>query len=107
MEFSGKTGETASVRVGMGSAVRHVGLVGMGEPSKEGGDAPARALGSSIATLAKATRAASVGAILPEGAAAEAVAMGLVGSLYSDNRFRTGGVAPQCSFRLLIFLLST
>jgi len=96
-EFDAKPGTSCSMWLAGGAS--RLALLGMGEaPKEEKADEPAGALGASlgaaVAGLAKGEckGAKTLGLVLPakRGVTAGGVASGLLGALYSDDRFRTG-----------------
>ena len=92
-EFQGKAGSSAVIRVGGGSSVRKVVLVGLGklEDSKLDGWRRAAAVGG---RLAKKERCKTLGVYLPlwqddPAATAQAIAEGLQLALFQDHRFKS------------------
>ncbi len=92
-EFKGKEGTSVAARVGSGSAVRKVILVGLGRPDELKLDSLRRA-GAASARVAKKEKCKKVGIWLPvwQGQAdlsAQAIAEGAELALYEDTRFKS------------------
>ncbi|NHC38300.1 leucyl aminopeptidase [Scytonema millei] len=92
-EFKAKEGSTAVTRVGGGSAVRKVILVGLGKPEGLKIDNWRKAA-AVVARLAKKERCKTVGISLPAwnndpAATAQALAEGIQLALFQDNRFKS------------------
>ncbi len=102
-EFKGKAGSSARVRLGNGSAVKGLTLVGLG---KKSAFKSARALGPAAATDVKGEKPKTVAVVLPPGGADSlgAVAEDLLSGLYLDNRFKTGdGVEKEAHVESISF----
>lgn len=92
-EFKAKEGSTAVTRVGGGSAVRKVILMGLGKPEGLKID-NWRKLAAAVARLAKKERCKTLGISLPAwnndpAATAQALAEGIQLALFQDNRFKS------------------
>jgi leucyl aminopeptidase len=92
-EFKGKTGSTAVTRVGSGSPVRKLILVGLGKPEALKLDTLRRAA-AAVARLAKKQKCKTLGISLPAwnndpAQTAQAIAEGIQLALYQDNRFKS------------------
>ncbi len=92
-EFKGKLGSTAFTRVGAGSAVRKVILVGLGKTDAFKLETLRRAA-ASVARLAKKQKCKTLGISLPvvnndPATSAQAIAEGVQLALYQDNRFKS------------------
>ncbi|RUR86864.1 leucyl aminopeptidase [Chlorogloeopsis fritschii PCC 9212] len=92
-EFKGKTGSTAVTRVGSGSPVRKLILVGLGKPEALKLDTLRRAA-AAVARLAKKQKCKTLGISLPvwnndPAQTAQAIAEGIQLALYQDNRFKS------------------
>ncbi|MBD2579763.1 leucyl aminopeptidase [Oscillatoria sp. FACHB-1406] len=92
-EFSGKSGETAVLRIGSKNQVRKLILVGLGK-SEELAIDTLRATAAAIARTVKQQSIKTLGISLPvagENAAlsTEAIAEGLLLALHQDNRFKS------------------
>ena len=92
-EFKGKLGSSAVTRVGGGSAVRKVLLVGVGKPDTLKLDSLRRSA-AVVARLAKKEKCKTLGISLPvwnddPAATAEAIAEGIQLALFQDNRFKS------------------
>ncbi|MBF2027270.1 MAG: leucyl aminopeptidase [Oscillatoriales cyanobacterium C42_A2020_001] len=93
VEFKGKAGSSASTRVGGGSSIRKIILVGLGKPEElklEG----LRQAGAAIAKIAKKEKAKTLGISLPlcnedAAASAQAIAEGIELALHQDTRFKS------------------
>jgi len=97
VDFTGKTGTTASTRVG--STIRKLGLVGLGAADTVTSESLRRAA-ASAARLAKAEKSAQLGLSLPRGSvepamAAQAMAEGVMLALYEDTRFKSESDSPS------------
>jgi len=100
-DFKGKAGSAARVRLGKGSAVKSLTLVGMG---KKSAFKSARAMGPAAATDVKAEKPKTVAVVLPGGDCLGAVAEEMLSGLYLDNRFKTGeGVEKAASVEKVSF----
>lgn len=93
MEFKGKEGSSAVTRVGGGSPVRKVMLVGLGKPDSLKLDTWRRAA-AVVARLAKKEKCKRLGISLPvwnndPTATAQAIAEGAQLALFQDNRFKS------------------
>lgn len=92
-EFKGKEGSSAVTRVGGGSPVRKVMLVGLGKPDTLKLDTWRRAA-AVVARLAKKEKCKRLGISLPvwnndPAATAQAIAEGVQLALFQDNRFKS------------------
>jgi leucyl aminopeptidase len=92
-EFKGKEGSSAVTRVGGGSSVRKVMLVGLGKPDVLKLDSWRRAA-AVVARLAKKEKCKTLGIALPtwnddSAATAQAIAEGVQLALFQDNRFKS------------------
>ncbi|MER3491443.1 MAG: leucyl aminopeptidase [Mastigocladus sp. ERB_26_2] len=92
-EFKGKVGSTAFTRLGSGSPVRKIILVGLGKPDALKLDTLRRAA-AAIARLAKKQKCKTLGISLPvwnndPAQTAQALAEGVQLALYQDNRFKS------------------
>lgn len=92
-EFKGKLGSTAVTRVGAGSAVRKIILVGLGKPDTLKTDTLRRAAATG-ARLAKKQKCKTLGISLPivnsdPATSAQAITEGVELALYQDNRFKS------------------
>lgn len=92
-EFKAKLGSTTFTRVGTGSTVRKVILVGLGKTDTVKVETLRRAA-ASVARLAKKQKCKTLGISLPvvnndPAASAQAVAEGVQLALYQDNRFKS------------------
>ncbi|WP_421658874.1 leucyl aminopeptidase [Leptothermofonsia sp. ETS-13] len=92
-EFKGKEGNTASSRVGSGSPIRKIILVGLGKQESLKLDGIRRAAGA-LAKAAKKERCKTLGVSLPlwngePATTAQAIAEGIELALYQDNRFKS------------------
>ncbi|MGI0486006.1 leucyl aminopeptidase [Pantanalinema rosaneae CENA516] len=93
VEFKGKEGSTAAARVGSGSAIRKVMVIGLGKPDSFKLDSLRRA-GAASARLAKKEKCKTLGISLPAwnhnaALSAQAIAEGVELALYQDNRFKS------------------
>ena len=92
-EFKGKEGSSAVSRVGAGSPVRKIILVGLGKADAFQADT-LRRIGAAIARLAKKEKSKTLGISLPvwnqaPDATAGAIAEGILLALHKDNRFKS------------------
>lgn len=92
-EFKGKEGSTAATRVGSGSTIRKVILVGLGKPETLKLDGLRRAA-AAIARTAKKEKCKTLGVSLPTwdhnpAATAQAITEGMILALYQDTRFKS------------------
>lgn len=92
-EFKGKEGSSAATRVGSGSRIRKVILVGLGKSDALKLEKLRRA-GATIARLARKERCKLLGISLPacngdQAASAQAIAEGAELALYQDTRFKS------------------
>ena len=92
-EFKAKLGSTTFTRIGTGSTVRKVILVGLGKADTLKVETLRRAA-ASVARLAKKQKCKTLGISLPvvnndPAASAQAVAEGVQLALYQDNRFKS------------------
>jgi leucyl aminopeptidase len=92
-EFKAKEGSSVAARVGGGSAVRKVILVGLGKPEAPKLDVFRRA-GAAAARAAKKEKCKTLGLALPvwnsdPAATAQAITEGAELALYQDNRFKS------------------
>ena len=92
-EFKAKEGSTAVTRIGGGSAIRKVVLVGLGKPEGLKIDNWRKAA-AAVARLAKKERCKTLGISLPvwnnePAATAQALAEGIQLALFQDNRFKS------------------
>lgn len=93
VEFKGKEGSSAATRVGRGSAIRKVIIIGLGKPETFKLDSLRRA-GAASARLAKKEKCKTLGISLPAwngnpALSAQAIAEGVELALYQDNRFKS------------------
>ncbi|MBL1174671.1 leucyl aminopeptidase [Pantanalinema sp. GBBB05] len=93
VEFKGKEGSSAATRVGRGSAIRKVIIIGLGKPDGFKLDSLRRA-GAASARLAKKEKCKTLGISLPtwngnSALSAQAIAEGVELALYQDNRFKS------------------
>ena len=92
-EFKAKEGSTAVTRIGGGSAVRKIILVGLGKPEGLKIDSWRKAA-AAVARLAKKERCKTLGISLPvwhddPATTAQALAEGIQLALFQDNRFKS------------------
>lgn len=92
-EFKGKEGSTTAARVGSGSPIRKVLLVGLGKPDKLKLDGIRRAA-AAVARLARKEKCKTLGISLPvwngeSATTAQAIVEGAELALYQDNRFKS------------------
>jgi len=92
-EFAGKSGSTAVTRVGGGSPIRKIVLVGLG-PAEELTQDTVRVAAASVARSAKKERCRTLGISLPvahgdAAATAQAIVEGTILALHQDNRFKS------------------
>jgi len=92
-EFKGKEGSSAATRVGSGSAIRKLMIVGLGKAEALKLDGLRRA-GAIAAKMAKREKCAHVGLSLPTGnfspeVSAQAIAEGITLALFKDTRFKS------------------
>jgi leucyl aminopeptidase len=92
-EFKGKQGSSAVTRVGAGSPVRKMILVGLGKPEALTAETLRRAA-ATAARLAKKQKCKTLGISLPiwnndKAQTAQALAEGIQLALYQDNRFKS------------------
>jgi len=92
-EFKGSVGSSAVTRVGAGSSIRKVILVGLGKPDACQLDT-LRRVAAAIARSAKQQKAKTLGISLPvlnndPAKTAQAIAEGIILSLHQDNRFKS------------------
>jgi leucyl aminopeptidase len=92
-EFKGKEGSSAVTRVGAGSPVRKVAVLGLGKPDSLKLDSLRRAA-AVTARLAKKEKSKTVGVSLPVwnsdlALSAQAIAEGIELTLHQDNRFKS------------------
>jgi leucyl aminopeptidase len=92
-EFKGKEGSSAVTRVGAGSPVRKVAVLGLGKPDSLKLDSLRRAA-AVTARLAKKEKSKTVGVSLPvwnsdPALSAQAIAEGVELTLHQDNRFKS------------------
>lgn len=92
-EFKGKEGSSAVTRVGAGSPVRKIILVGLGKADAFKPDT-LRRIGAAIARLAKKEKSKTLGISLPvwnhaPDATTGAIAEGILLALHQDNRFKS------------------
>lgn len=93
VEFKGKEGSSAATRVGSGSTIRKVMVVGLGKPDSFKLDSLRRA-GAAIARLAKKEKCKTVGISLSAwndqaALSAQVIAEGVELALYQDTRFKS------------------
>ena len=93
VEFKGKAGSSASTRVGGGSTIRKVVLVGLGKPDELKLEGLRRA-GAASAKTAKKEKAKTLGISFPlwngdAAASAQAIAEGIELALHQDTRFKS------------------
>lgn len=92
-DFKGKEGSTIAARVGTGSAVRKIIVVGLGKPDTLKLDGLRRSA-AAVARSAKKERCKTLGVSLPvwngePATTAQAIAEGIELALYQDNRFKS------------------
>lgn len=92
-EFKGSVGSSAATRVGAGSSIRKVMLVGLGKPDALNLDSVRRAA-AAIARTAKQQKVKTLGISLPvvqdnPTATAQAITEGLILALHQDTRFKS------------------
>ncbi|HLO48063.1 MAG TPA: leucyl aminopeptidase, partial [Kamptonema sp.] len=92
-EFKGKTGSSALARVGSGSHIRKIILIGLGKPDEFKLETLRRAAATS-ARLAKKEKCKTLGISFPlwrdaPETTAQAIAEGIELALYQDNRFKS------------------
>lgn len=91
-DFQGKTGSSAATRVGAGSPIRKIIIVGLGSKEQLSLDS-LRLAGATSARLAKKERCKTLGVNLPisqdADATAQAIAEGIELALHQDNRFKS------------------
>ncbi|MBF2065821.1 MAG: leucyl aminopeptidase [Calothrix sp. C42_A2020_038] len=92
-EFKGKLGSTTITRVGAGSSVRKIILVGLGKPDSLKYETLRRAA-AAVARLAKKQKCKTLGISLPivnndPATSAQAITEGVQLALYQDNRFKS------------------
>ncbi len=92
-EFKGKAGSTAVTRIGVGSPVRKVMLVGLGKPEALNPETLRRAA-AAAARLGKKQKCKTLGISLPvwdnnQATTAQALAEGVQLALYEDRRFKS------------------
>ena len=92
-EFKGSVGSSAVTRVGAGSSIRKLMLVGLGKADTLSLESLRRAA-AAIARLAKQEKSKTLGISLPvvnddPGATAQAITEGIVLALHLDNRFKS------------------
>ena len=92
-EFKGSVGSTAVTRVGAGSSIRKIILVGLGKPDALKLDT-LRRVAAAIARTAKQQKSKTLGISLPVAnddpvASAQAITEGIVLTLHQDNRFKS------------------
>ncbi|HEY9635894.1 MAG TPA: leucyl aminopeptidase [Coleofasciculaceae cyanobacterium] len=92
-EFKGSVGSTAVTRVGSGSSIRKIILVGLGKPDALSLDSLRRAA-AAIARTAKQQKSKTLGISLPvfnndPAKTAQVITEGIVLTLHQDNRFKS------------------
>lgn len=92
-EFKGSVGSTAAGRVGAGSSIRKVILLGLGKPDAWSLDG-LRRVAAAIARTAKQQKSKTLGISLPvfnddSAGSAQAITEGIVLALHQDNRFKS------------------
>jgi leucyl aminopeptidase len=92
-EFEGKSGSSAVTRVGGGSPIRKIILVGLGKAENAKLNA-VRLSGAAIARIARKEKVKTLGISLPvasedPAATAQAIAEGMILALHQDNRFKS------------------
>src|SRR4028119_2362388 len=92
-EFKGSAGSSAVTRVGSGSSIRKIILVGLGKPDFFSLDSLRRAA-AAIARSAKQQKSKTLGISLPvfkddPARTAQAITEGIVLALHQDNRFKS------------------
>jgi len=92
-EFKGSVGSTAVTRVGAGSSIRKIILVGLGKPDALKLDT-LRRVAAAIARTAKQQKSKTLGISLPVAnddptGSAQAITEGIVLALHQDNRFKS------------------
>ncbi len=95
MEFKGKPDSTSSARVGGGSIIRKVGLVGLGKAENLTLES-LRRVGAAAARLARREKVKTVGLSLPvwsgdAALSAQAIAEGIELATHQDTRFKSEG----------------
>jgi leucyl aminopeptidase len=93
-EFKGSAGSSAVTRVGSGSSIRKIILVGLGKPDTLSLDSLRRAA-AAIARSAKQQKSKTLGISLPVANdnptdTAQAITEGIILALHQDNRFKSG-----------------
>ena len=92
-EFTGKSGTTATTRVGSKSPIRKIILVGLGESDQLTLDS-FRQAGGSIARVAKTEKVTSLGIAInspdyQDNVLAQVISEGIILALHQDNRFKS------------------
>ncbi|MBD2070940.1 leucyl aminopeptidase [Leptolyngbya sp. FACHB-671] len=92
-EFKGKEGSSAVTRVGAGSPIRKVAVLGLGKPESLKLESLRRAAAATV-RLAKKEKSKTVGLSLPlwnsdAAVSAQAIAEGIELTLHQDNRFKS------------------
>lgn len=92
-EFKGSPNSTAAVRVGAGSSIRKIILVGLGKPDQLSLDSLRRAA-AAIAKTAKQQKIKTLGISLPQfkdqaAATVQVITEGILLTLHIDNRFKS------------------
>ncbi|HEY9652466.1 MAG TPA: leucyl aminopeptidase [Coleofasciculaceae cyanobacterium] len=92
-EFKGSVGSSAVTRVGAGSPIRKIILVGLGKPDALKLDT-LRRVAAAIARITKQQKSKTLGIILPvvnddSAGTTQAITEGLVLALHQDNRFKS------------------
>jgi leucyl aminopeptidase len=92
-EFEGKSGSSAVTRVGGGSPIRKIILVGLGKAENAKLNS-VRLAGAAIARIARKEKVKTLGISLPvanedPAATAQAIAEGMILALHQDNRFKS------------------
>ncbi|MBD1866951.1 leucyl aminopeptidase [Oculatella sp. FACHB-28] len=92
-EFKGKEGSSAVTRVGAGSPIRKIAVLGLGKPESLKLESLRRAAAAAV-RLAKKEKSKTVGVSLPlwnsdAAISAQAIAEGIELTLHQDNRFKS------------------
>ncbi|MBD1996186.1 leucyl aminopeptidase [Leptolyngbya sp. FACHB-541] len=92
-EFKGKEGSSAVTRVGAGSPIRKIAVLGLGKPESLKLESLRRAAAAAV-RLAKKEKSKTVGLSLPlwnsdAAVSAQAIAEGIELTLHQDNRFKS------------------
>ena len=92
-EFTGKAGSKAAIRVGSGSSIRKLGIVGLGTPDQLNAET-VRQAAAAAARLGKAEKCSTLGLSLPVLAgktalSTQAMVEGALLALHEDKRFKS------------------